>query len=297
MVPVAVADRSVAALVAAAATFRGRTEAPARYQHPREMLRRTGGTTVLLDMPGAAAEAAEASRGGASVLVVGDAIEPEALDALARMRAAASIVRPLWWRTPVAAFIEAARSAGPFSSLTLAAGEDRPAQAIAEDLVSLAARLGHGAVSSMTSNAYAPPRRGVDSVVGGLRFEDRATALVVARRVRDTHIRAELTSPAVSVTIAGDWSGATITVARAGRSATTRLEERDGVALAVEAALEELAFGGVGRQRLSEEASLLGSFRASLAGSGDAAHTRWSVLAGGGQLSPPRRGHLHLVTA
>lgn len=296
LVPVAVADHSAAALGAAAATFRGRIEAPARYQHPREMLRRTSGTTVLLDMP-AATEAAEASR-GASVLVAGDAIEPEALDALARGSAAASIVRPLWCSAPLAAFVEVARSSGHLSSLTLAAGEDRPAQAIAEDLVSLAARLGNGGVTSVTSSAYAPPHRDVGSVVTGLRFGDNVTALVVARRVRDAFIRAELTSSATSVIAAGDRSGATITVARTGRgTTTTRLAERDDVALAVEAALEELAAGGVGHQRLSEEASLLRRFRASLDSSGDAVPTRWSVLAGGGQLSTPRRGHLHLVSA
>lgn len=299
LVPIAVADRSAAALIEAASAFRGRVDGPARYQHPQQMLRRAGGATVLLDMPEAAAEAAVAAQRGASVLVAGDAIEPETLDMLARTRAVATIVRPLWWHTPMASITEAARTAGRLSSITLAAREDRPAQAIAEDLMSLAARLSGKRIESVTCNVYAPPHREMDSVVTSLRFADNTTALLIARKVRSAHIQAELSSSTARVRAAGDDAGGTLTVTAAGHSSTTTLVGQDRIALAIDHALEELAGGGMGSGRLLEEAALLRRFGDSLDGvaSPEPAHARWDILAGGGHRSTPRSGHLHLVTA
>lgn len=297
LVPVAVGDRSAAALAAAAAAFRGRAGGPARYQHPREMLRRAGGNTVLLDMTEAAAEAAVLAQRGAAVLVTGDALEPDTLEMLARTGAIVSIVRPLWWLAPVAAAIQAARPVSRLRHVTLTMGEDRPARAIAEDLVSLAARITSERVESITATAYGPERGETDSVVTELRFAHGGAALLVAHSVPGVHIQAGLSSFTTTIEAEGDSTGGTLTVTVAGRSTTTMLAEHDRTALALDDAMDELARGGTEPERLFEEAALLRAFGNALDGalSPEIRLPRWDVLVGGGHQSAPRRDHLHLV--
>lgn len=298
LTPVAIGDRSAAALVAAAAAFRGRPDSPARYQHPREMLRRTGGDTVLLDMPEAAAEAIVLAQRGAAVLVAGDALEPETLEMLARMGAAASILRPLWWRAPIAAAIQATRPVSRLRHFTLIVGEDRPARAIAEDLVALAARISSERVESITVTAYGPAHGETASVVTELRFTGGVAALLVARSTLGVQVEADLSSFTTAIEAKGDGDGGSLTVTAAGRSTTAILAEHDPIALAVDDALDELAGGGMEPERLFEEAALLRAFGKSLEGipSREVRLPRWDILAGGGHQSRPRRGHLHLVT-
>lgn len=297
LVPVAIGDRSAAALVAAATAFRDRTDSPARYQHPREMLRRAGGDTVLLDMADAAAEATVLAQRGVSVLLTGDALEPQTLEMLARMGATASILRPLWWRAPIAAAIQAAHPVSRLRTVTFTVEEDRPAREIAEDLVVLAARVRGEHVESITATAYGPERGETDSIVTELRFTDGGAALLVARSAPGVQVEAELSSFTTTIEAEGDGTTGTLTVTAAGRSATTMLAEHDRTSLALDDAMEELACGGSESEHLFEEAALLRAFGNSL----DGAHSlgtrqpRWEVLVGGSRPSTRRRDHLHLV--
>lgn len=297
LIPIAIGDRSAAALVAAAAAFRGRPDSPARYQHPREMLRRAGGNTVLLDMPDAAAEAAVLAQRGAAVLLTGDALEPETLEMLARMGATASILRPLWWRAPIAAALQAARTVSRLRSVTFTVQEDRPARAIAEDLVVLAARIRGERVESITATSYGPEREETDSIVTELRFSDGGGALLVARSAPGAQIETELSSFTTTIDTEGDSTAGTLTISVAGRSTTTVLAEHDRTALALDDAMEELISGGRESEHLFEEAALLRAFGDSLDGtlSPGIRLPRWEVLIGGAQVSTRRRDHLHLV--
>lgn len=297
LVPVAIGDRSAAALVMASSAFRGRLCEPARYQHPREMLRRAGGETVLLDMADAAAEAAALAERGTAVLVTGDAIEPETLEMLARTGAVATIVRPLWWRAPLAAAVQTSRAVNRLRHITLTVEEDRPARVIAEDLVSLVSSISNERVDSIVATAYGPSRGETDSIVTELQFASGETALLVARNVLATHVEAEFASFTTAIHGLGDENGGRLTVTTAGHDVSTALAEHDRVALAVEYALDELAGGGVDPERLFQEAALLRAFGRSLDGtaSSEARLPEWDVLPGGSHQSAPRRGHLHLV--
>lgn len=298
LVPVAVGDRSATALAAAAAALRGRPESPARYQHPREMLRRAGGNTVLLDMADAAAEAAVLAQRGVSVLVTGDALEPETLEMLARMGATTSILRPLWWRAPIAAAIQATRPISRLRSITLTVQEDRPARAIAEDLVILAARIRDEEVESLTATGHGTDHDEADSIVTDLRFMDGGSARLIARSAPGARVQAELSSFTTTVEAEGDSTSGTLTVMAAGRSTTTMLAEHDRTALALDDAIEELACGGSEPQRLFDEAALLRLFGHALDNrvTGTTGRTRWDVLVGGARPSLRRRDHLRLVS-
>jgi len=297
LVTVAVGDRSAAALATAATALRDRLDSPARYQHPREMLRRAGGDTVLLDMASAAAEATILAQRGATVLLTGDALEPETLEMLARMGATASILRPLWWRAPIAAAIQAAHPVSRLRNVTLTVEEDRPARAIAEDLVVLASRVRNEHIESITATAYGPEPGETDSIVTELRFTDGGAALLVARSATGVQVEAELSSFTTTIEAKGDSTTGTLTVTAAGRSTTTTLAEHDRTALALDDALEELARGGRESEYLFEEAALLRAFGNSLDGalSPRTRLPRWEVLVGGNHPSTRRRDHLHLV--
>ncbi len=295
LLPVAIGDPSAAALAAAAIALRGRFYVPARYQHPREMIRRGPGATVLIDLPDAAMEAAAAARRGTAVLVAGDAIEPDTLDMLARTGATASILRPLWSRAPLTAASDAVRCLSRLRSAIITVEEPRPARAIADDLVALALQLAGAPVRLITATAYGPRGGATESVITELEFNGGVTVLLAARSAPRVHIGVELSSFSTTIEVDGDETDGSLTVTTAGRSTVTTFVEGDRHALAVEGALDELAAGGVEANRLFAEATLLRRLDSALNGLATQPPPALSLVAGGGQASAPRRGHLHLV--
>lgn len=297
VLPVAIGDRSATALVAAATALRGHIAAPARYQHPREMLRRGRGDAVLLDMTEAATEVAAAAQRGTLVLATGDAIEPDTLEMLARCGAISAVLRPLFCRAPIAATIEAARGLDRLRQIHLSVEETRPAVDIANDLIALAARIAGLPVEAITATAYGPDRGEPASIVTEVAFMGGVSALLVARNVVGARIEIELVGRGATVRAMGDHTGGTLTITTGGRTEVTRLAEGDVTARLIDDAIDELASGGVHPDTLFTEASLLRALQTSLDAATAPAVRRpqWAVLAGGGQHTVPRRGHLHLV--
>lgn len=295
--PVAVADRSAAALAAATSALRGRLQQPARYQHPREMLRQGRSATALLDLEDAAHEAAAAAMSGSAVLVTGDAIEADTLEMLARTGATAAIVRPLWWGAPITAASDAVRHIERMRDIIITVEESRPARDIADDLVVLAGHLTGEPALTVTTTACGPQRGETTSIVTEVTFPGGVTALLVARTVLGVRIEVELASSTTAVVAVGDAFGGTLEVTVGGRTAVTPLIECNRAALAIDDALDELAGGGIEAGRLFAEARLLRALATSLEGTHATAPrvAEWAVLVGGGQRSPRRAGHLHLV--
>lgn len=296
--PVAVADRSAAALAAATSALRGRLQPPARYQHPREMLRQGRGATALIDIEDAAYEAAAAAMSGTAVLLTGDAIEADTLEMLARTGATAAIMRPLLWRSPVTAALDVARTIERLRDIIITVEESRPAREIADDLVALAGRLAGEPALTVTATAYGPQRGETTSLVTEVTFAGGITALLVARTVLGVRVEVELASSTTAVLAISDAFGGTLEVTSNGRTAITPLIEGNRTALAIDDALDGLASGGIEPDQLFAEAALLRGLATSLEG----AHAtgprvaEWDLLLGGGQRSAPRTGHLHLVS-
>ncbi|TAJ19685.1 MAG: hypothetical protein EPO65_05925 [Dehalococcoidia bacterium] len=297
VLPVAIGDRSATALAAAATALRGHPATPARYQHPREMLRRGRGDAVLLDMTDAAAEVAAAAQRGTLILATGDAIEPDTLDMLARCASSATVLRPLFWLAPVVAIVDAAHNLDRLRQIHLTVEDDRPALDIAGDLLTLASRIAGVPVEKVTATAYGPDRGETASIVTEVAFVGGASALLAARNVIGTRVEAELVARGVTVRAIGDSHGGSLTLTTGGRTEVTRLTAGDLTDLVIGDAIDELASGGVDTDVLFTEASLLRALQTSL-GAPSAPGVRrpqWTVLAGGGQHTTPRRGHLHLV--
>lgn len=295
---VAIADRSAGALAAATTTLRARCQHPARYQHPREMLRQGRGAIALLDLADAANEAGAAAQSRTAVLFTGDAIEADTLDTLARTGATAAIVRPLWWRAPIAAALDAARHIERLRDIAITIEESRPARDIADDLVALAAHLMDESAEAVTATAYGPQRGETASIVTEVTFASGGTALPVARTVLGVRVEIDLASATTAIHAKGDGFGGTIEVTRSGRTDVTPLLEGDRTTLAIDDALDELTSGGVEADRLFAEATLLRALAASLEGAPATTSgvAEWDLLLGGGQCSAPRTGHLHLVS-
>lgn len=295
---VAIADRSASALAAATTALRARCHHPARYQHPREMLRQGRGAIALLDLEDAAHEAGAAAQSGAAVLLTGDAIEPETLEMLARTGATVAIVRPLRWRAPIAAALDAARHVERLRDIIITVEESRPARDIADDLVALAAQLTGESAEAVTATAYGPQRGETASIVTKVTFASGVTALLIAHTVLGVRVEVELASSTTAIHATGDGFGGNVEVTTAGRTDVTPLLEGDRTTLAIDDALDELTSGGVEADRLFAEATLLRALAASLEGAPATASgvTEWDLLLGGGQCSAPRTGHLHLVS-
>jgi hypothetical protein len=296
--PVAVADRSGAALAAATSALRGRPQQPARYQHPREMLRQGHGALTLIDLEDAADEAAAAAMSGTALLVTGDAIEADTLEMLARTGATTAILRPLWLRAPITAALGIARTIERLRDIIITVEESRPARDIADDLVAFAGRLTGEPALTVTATAYGSQRGETSSIVTEVTFVGGITTLLIARTVVGTHVEVELGSATTAVLAVGDAFGGTLEVTSSGRTAVTPLVEGDRTALAIDDALDELASGGVEADRLFAEAILLRALNTSLEGARAIAPrvAEWDLLLGGGQRSAPRTGHLHLVS-
>ena len=295
--PVAVADRSAAALAAATSALRGRLQQPARYQHPREMLRQGRSAMALLDLEDAAHEAAAAAMTGTAVLLSGDAIEADTLEMLARTGATAAILRPLWWSAPITAALDVARTVDRLRDIIITVEENRAARDISVDLIALVGHLVGEPALTVTATAYGPHRGETTSIVTEVTFAGGITALLIARTVLGVRIEVEIASPTTAVLAVGDAFGGILEVTTSGRTAVTPLIEGNRTALAIDEALEELAAGGVETDRLFAEATLLRALATSLEGPHANASpvTEWDVLVGGGQRSAPRTGHLRLV--
>ncbi len=292
-VPVAIGDPSAASLAAASIALRGRLTCTARYQHPREMLRRGPGSTVLLDLFDAATEAAAAASRGSAVLLTGDALEPDTLAMLARTGGSAAVLRPLWHQAPITAAMQAARSLARLRTASITVDTPEDLRLTAGDLTTLAAHLAGTHARSVVAHAYGPPRGRAQAIVTEVEFNDGTTALLTARQSQHLAIEVVLSSFTTTITGTGDAYGGTLATRTGGSIVTVPLVPADSTALAVSEALDTIAGGGIEPADLFAEADLLRSFEAAL--EGVTAPPVLNAVVGGGQRTAPRRGHLHLV--
>ncbi len=253
--------------------------------------------SLTFDMTDAATEVAAAAQRGTFILATGDAIEPDTLDMLARCGATAAVLRPLFWCAPVVAGIDAARALDRLRQIHLTVEETRPAGDIANDLITLAARIAGLPIESITATAYGLDRGEPASIVTEVAFTGGVSALLVARNVIGARIEVELLGRDATAHAMSDHAGGTLTVTTGGRTEVTRLAEDDLTGRLIDDAFDELTSGGVDPETLFTEASLLRALQTSLdaAAAPGVRRPQWTVLAGGGQHTAPRRGHLHLV--